>query len=306
MFVKASEPPLELANYEGVLVPGSEAEPKLSEQEIALVVQRYLEEHGHKTYPEVELTGVRGRADLIAARRGVVTVLECKVSMTLGLLEQATRWHERMMHVQEGYAQQRGGMPHLIYVVVGRTLIQHSALGHANRLLQEIIERYRLGVMSVCKHPQTVWNPGTEDEMTNPVRYRLQLERSAEVQPGSRQTGKALTSLLNPDTRCAIPGSRGGKTVFMTDFKRTAIKMATFMLDGKPRSIKEIVQELNRRGGHHYANDASAIGSLAGMMPKIGYQAVGTERGVAQQFKANIDYLRCYLQSHGVSAPIAQ
>lgn len=304
MALREYDCPQTLATYEGVLVPGTEREKKLTEQEIALVMQRYLEESGHETFPEVELKEISGRTDLIALRRGIVTVVECKVAMSLTLLEQATKWHDHQRYVEAGYAQRRPGMPHLIYVAVGKAHNKHSsAFQGTSRLLQELIVQYRIGVMSVTKTPETVSGAGGPHETVIPVSYQLTVDRCADVQPGSRRAARTLIGKLNPDTRIATPGSRGGRTIYMTDFKRTAIKMAKLMLDGQPRTLRQIIQKLNSRGGHHYRTDTLALGSLPASMAMLGYTEIGNSGGIGRQYQGNLPFLRRYLESHGLQPP---
>lgn len=251
----------EIYRVDGELIPGTAESEVMGEQEIAQVVQRYLEGGGYAAYPEVSLRHFAGRPDLIAVRNSLCAVYECKTSLTFGLVAQACAWHSAQ--------EQKCGMPHLIWLVVGakRGRTTYAEEG----LLWQVIKQHRLGILEVSKRARHTFAKGTDYEERSEVTYRLHLKRYAQIQPGSRQSARLLIGQLNDDMRVAVPGSRGGQTLYMTDFKRTTIKMALLMRDEQPRSLKEIVVALGQRGGHHYSSDASAVSALRSHMTRLGY-----------------------------------
>lgn len=66
---------------------------ELSEADMARAVVTELQRQGYETYEEVS-TGYGGRrADIVAVRKPIVMIVECKVSLSLKLLDQLSMWH---------------------------------------------------------------------------------------------------------------------------------------------------------------------------------------------------------------------
>lgn len=271
----------EVFNFEGELIPGRADEDSLTEQEIALLAQRYLESTGHNVFPEVSLKLFSGRPDLIATRSGVCSVFECKARLTFGLVAQATAWHRTQ--------ERECGMPHLIWLVVGSNRSRSSYA--EDGLLWQVIKQHSLGVLEASKRPRVTCGAHTVSPL-----YTLRVIRYAGVQPGSRKSAHLLMRNLNPDTRIAVPGSRGGETVYMTDFKRTTIKMAMLMKDEQPRSLKDIVRNVSLRGGHHYSSDSSAISALRQHMSRLGYRRI---EGRPELYVLPYEHAERFLAAHG-------
>lgn len=275
----------EVFSFEGELIPGRADEESITEQEIALLVQRFLESTGSNVFPEVALRLFSGRPDLISTRNGVCSVFECKTRLTFGLVAQATAWHR---------AQERDcGMPHLIWLVVGSTRSRSSYA--EDGLLWQVIGQHSLGVLEVHKRPRVICSGGAQGENIFMPLYTLRIIRCARVQPGSRKSAHLIISKLNPDSKIATPGSRGGQTLYMTDFKRTTIKMAILMRDGQPRSLQDIVRTISTRGGHHYSSDASAIAALRQHMGRLGYQKI---EGVPVRYSLSSERADKFLAAH--------
>lgn len=278
----------EIYKVEEELVAGRAALKALSEQEIALMLQRYLDSTGHDTYPEVKLKYFSGRPDLTATRGNVCSVYECKANLTFGLVAQAAAWPRAK--------ERRYGVPHLVWVVVGNREDSKQSFAEEG-LLWDLVKAHRLGVMEVRKKPRVIYGQG-EWATTVEVKYTLHIKRYAQIQPGSRETAHMLANSLNPDTRVAIPGSRGGKTLFMTDFKRTTIKMARMMADERPRTLKEIVVGLASFGGHHYDSDTSALSALRPYLADLGYRKL---EGTPARFQLSAETAENFLTSHSAS-----
>lgn len=268
------------------LVVGRAENKTLSEQEIAIVLQRYLESTGHETYPEVKLKYFSGRPDLIATRGIVCSVYECKTNLTFGLVAQAAAWPRSK--------DRRYGVPHLVWIVIGSRPETSRTSFAEEGLLWDLVRTHRLGVIEVRKKPRVIHGNG-EWQTKVEVSYTLHLKRYAQIQPGSRKTAHLLAESLNPDTRVAVPGSRGGKTVFMTDFKRTTIKMARLMGDEQPRTLKEIVLGLANYGGHHYESDNSALSALRPYLADLGYRKL---EGTPAKFQLRAETAENFLARH--------
>lgn len=69
-----------------------------SESALARVVIEELQRQGYETYQEVALTSGK-RADIVAVSGPIVVVVETKLSLSLGLLDQLTAWRGRAHRV---------------------------------------------------------------------------------------------------------------------------------------------------------------------------------------------------------------
>lgn len=231
----------------------------MTETEIARVTDQWLRQESWETFPEVVLAKFPGRPDLIAHRRGICQVLECKRSFNLSVVEQAARWrlHER---------DEQLGMPHLIWVVVQRARSRHSDL------LMRFMREFGIGLLIIDKQPARELRYSGEVE-TTPQRYTLHKHILPRIQPGSRRSARHLIAQLNPDMRIATPGARGGETEYMTPFKRTMAMVDSFLSESpeRERHIDHIIEHLNKNGGHHYGTDRSAKSSIPAHLDRLGY-----------------------------------
>ncbi|QEA38624.1 hypothetical protein FGL86_05715 [Pistricoccus aurantiacus] len=251
-------------SFPAVYVQGTGSEPNafdkdMTEPEIAWVVDEWLQSQCWETYPEVVLDTFPGRPDLIAERRGICQVIECKRSFSLGVVEQAARWRTYSRPEQSG-------MPHLIWVACRR------ANYRPNELLWWLVREFGIGIMEIDKQPAVELRDGNEVEK-NPQRYTIYRRRSPRIQPGSRRTAKTLMRQLNPDMRIAQPGSKGGDTQYMTPFKRTMAMVDAFLraAPDTERHIEHIIEHLNENGGHHYGSDRSAMSAIPPQLDRLGY-----------------------------------
>ncbi|WP_353980868.1 hypothetical protein [Salinicola endophyticus] len=231
----------------------------MAETEIAWVVDQRLRAQCWETYPEVVLETFPGRPDLIATRRGICQVFECKRSLNLSVIEQASRWRTHSRPEQ-------AGMPHLIWVACKRPQYR------SNNLLWWLLREFHIGLMSIEKQPAVEHRYGGEVELI-PQRYTITRRIAPRIQPGARRSAHVLIDQLNPDMRIAQPGARGGGTEFMTPFKRT-MKMVDDFLASAPeteRHIEQIIDYLNENGGHHYGTDRSARSEIPPHLDRLGY-----------------------------------
>lgn len=65
---------------------------KWTEVELAAEVIRWLQDEGWTVYQEVEVYQGGERADIVAVKGSVVSVIECKLTLTLDLIAQAEHW----------------------------------------------------------------------------------------------------------------------------------------------------------------------------------------------------------------------
>lgn len=221
----------------------------MSEAEIAACVQEWLAVYGWESYPEVALKHHAKRPDLIAIKGQWVHVIECKKALGLPVMEQAFSWF---------YSQhcEKAGLPHLITIAVRRNRSYRRS-----DFATELLKSKRVGLIEVDKTPAR--NLGHGDFAQNiPPSYELSVALDSGIVPGSRLLGSVLKEQVKPDTRIAVPGVPGGGGQYMTDWKRTMLKIEELMLDGETRSTSEIVAWLLHNGGFHWCSKSSAMSGV--------------------------------------------
>ena len=255
---------------------------KVSEEELASVAECYFAAKGWDLYPEVVLDIMGGRADFIGKRNGLCMVAECKRALSYPVLEQLTRWHHEMASaIQSKYADEsKKAIPHLMYAVVHRS-------GAITPLKQEIIDRYRIGVLEISLEEHQGWSrnqkEGSFDDLgygyVNGIRWRVHETFAPKIQHGSRRTAHRIIEKLDPDMKCGVPGSSGKCGDYMTPFKRT-IRRATAVLDrGGDWHISLLVREINESlGGHHYSSDVVARNCISKFL---------VEQGIAERIDSS-------------------
>lgn len=79
------------------------AKPKMKETEIGEVIVAWLLESHWDVYQEVQFSRLGGVADIVAVRHGIIWIIETKVSYTMDVLQQASRWmaHYRSVGVPQ-------------------------------------------------------------------------------------------------------------------------------------------------------------------------------------------------------------
>ena len=70
-----------------------------SETALASLCRRWLHDQGWTTYAEVELRGLAGRPDLVGVRGPLTLVMECKLTASLSVVEQAVANEGRAHYV---------------------------------------------------------------------------------------------------------------------------------------------------------------------------------------------------------------
>ena len=78
----------------------------MKETDLAKKVIAYLQDAGWNIYQEVQ--GPGGRADIVAVQNNIIQVIECKLSFSAALLEQAWSWQPFAHYVQCAVPQLRG------------------------------------------------------------------------------------------------------------------------------------------------------------------------------------------------------
>tara|TARA_Y100001956_G_scaffold78219_1_gene89664 strand:+ start:2005 stop:2946 length:942 start_codon:yes stop_codon:yes gene_type:complete len=260
---------------------------KMQETEIAEIARRFFSQKGYKLYPEVTTDIFPGRPDWVAVKETICAVVECKSSLSYGVIEQLARWPIYVGAMQDSeYVRNKDkyGIPHLLIAFTGE--------GGSSRmadLKEEILKQYRIGYYVVKREPcdfewykRSSYRRGIKEgdfhSMCDTIhecfldgfRYTVTERMSPRIQPGSRHTAHNIISQLNDDMMIGQAGAAGGQGTYMTPFKRTMVKVRDILAKGGEYHISEIITRLNNDfGGHHYSSDSSATSSLPALIEKL-------------------------------------
>lgn len=269
-----------LDGYEGTFVCRMGFQPEfadpcstdMTEAEIAACVDLWLKTFGWETYPEVALKHRSKRSDLIANKSQWVHVIECKKSFGLPVIEQAFDW-------LSDHHNPKAGLPHMISIAVKYSnSIRRSEFGLG------LIKKAGIGLIEVQKRAGVKLGPVGQEEMRDPS-YSLYVLCEARIIPGSRRLGRVLREQLNVDTRIAVAGTRGDTGRYMTEWKRTMLRVENFMRLGNPHTTSEIFSHLNQDGGHHWCNRSSAISGINTSLERLKYVKEAYAHGNAHKWK---------------------
>ncbi len=238
----------------------------MTEAEIAACVDVWLSVHHWETFPEVALKNRAKRPDLIARKSQWVHVIECKKAFGLPVMEQAFSW-------LSSHHNPKAGLPHLISIAVKR-----NATSRRSDFGVELVKKNGIGLIEVEKRAGRKLGSGDDLEFTPPT-YALMVIVEPRIIPGSRRLGRVLSEQLNADTRIATAGTPGNTGMYMTDWKRTMLRVEQYLHNGEPRSSSELVTYLNSTGGHHWCNKSSAISGINASLTRLGYVRCGHAPG---------------------------
>ncbi|EOZ8612122.1 MULTISPECIES: hypothetical protein [Klebsiella pneumoniae complex] len=266
--------------YEGHFVCKMASQPEfadpcssdMTEAEIAACVDLWLKTYGWETYPEVALKHRSKRPDLIANKSHWVHVIECKKAFGLPVMEQAFDWLSSRHNP-------KAGLPHMISIAV-----KCSNGGRRSEFGMELIKKAGIGLIEVEKRAGFVLGPPDQQEMREPS-YSLRVMCEARLIPGSRRLGRVLREQLNTDTRMAVAGTPGATGRYMTDWKRTMLRVEEFMRKGDSHTTSEVVSYLNENGGHHWCNKSSAMTGINMSLQRLRYGKEEYAHGNAHRWK---------------------
>jgi hypothetical protein len=216
-----------------------------TEADLARPLVEQLRELGWRVYQEVEWYSNGPRADIVATQGWLVWVIETKKSLSLDVLGQAHAWL---------------GKAHVVSVAVPASN-RHSG---GNDFALDAARAFGIGVLHVT-------DPAVMDEAETSAWARSWIDQRRADGRGSRASRElvrpvfrrridgSLRVLLIPEREhFAEAGNADGKRY--TAFNATCDKVRARLRDNGPMTIKVLVAVLG--GDHHYANEASAIGSL--------------------------------------------
>lgn len=254
-----------LDGYEGSFICRLEARPEfadpfsadMTEAEIAACVDQWLNTYHWETYPEVALKNRSKRPDIIACKSVWVHVIECKKSFGLPVMEQAFSW-------LSSHHNPKAGLPHMISIAVKCSGGRRSDFG------LELIKKSGIGLIEIEKRAGYKLGPPGEEDIREPS-YSLRIICEARLIPGSRHLGRVLRNQLNADTRMAVAGTPGNTGQYMTEWKRTMLRVEELMRKGGVYTTSEIVSYLDGTGGHHWCNKSSALSGINASLTRLHY-----------------------------------
>lgn len=206
--------------------------PVMSEADLAARVVKWLEANGHEVFQEVEGKKLSyadcGRADIVALRGGLVTVVETKMSLGFDVLAQAEKW-----------------IPFAHEVLVAVPAVHQSKNSDGRRLAYRVVEKLRLGLLEV----RSLWP--IEEGREEAVRVRVEAERNSDPRPDLR-----LALRDEHKTYAKAGTNKGGH---FTDFRKTCNALAEVARESPGIPLKEALAKVP----HHYTSIASGVQALA-------------------------------------------
>lgn len=195
----------------------------MKETDLAKQIVEWLQEQHWEVYQEVLRYSTT--ADIVAVQGPLVWVIECKTTLSIGVMLQASRW-----------------MTHFRSVAVPSA--RHSR--PRNAAFQVARSHFKVGVITVSPHSFAYSDTAIEEEVAAPYMREY------------RELALRLRDTLEPEHKTFAPaGSADGKK--WTPYKRTIRDVRSF-LEKNPGSTMRQIQEDIGRG--HYASPASMRGNL--------------------------------------------
>lgn len=203
------------------------------------------------------------------------------------MIEQLARWPIYVGEIKNSeYIKNKDkyGIPSLLIAFTG----EGGSFRMAD-LKEAILRDYRIGYFVVKKEPddfewvrERMARRGVKEGefytlcdtiyecYMNGFRYTVTERLAPKIQPGSRSTAHKIMEQLNDDMMIGNAGAVGGQGNYMTNFKRTMVKVRDVLAKGGEFHITEIISIVNKdMGGHHYCSDSSATSSLTGLIEKL-------------------------------------
>lgn len=216
---------------------------KQKEQQLALLVQAWLESQGWDCYPEAQFRSRGPRADIVAIKPPLLWVIETKTSMSLQLLEQAVRWQSAgALYVSVAVPRPK--------IDFDKKLVWHS------KVVDGYCRSEGLGLILTDRFDDTV------REAIEPKLLRRNYERS-----------KYLLAGLDNHMKQSIPGSQS-TSGFSTPHQRTLKNVLQYVETQGQCTLDDILKNVST----HFRVRAKARRYVINHLcrhPKISYQHQG-------------------------------
>lgn len=197
-----------------------------AETELAARVIAWLEAQHWEVYQEVR-PGLRGdAADIVAVRRPLLWVIECKCSFSLDVIAQAHRWKALLRSV----------------AVPRSRLKTKSSMNKRNRAFAlDVCRQFQIGVLEV----------GKAGIVYETVR--------APILRQYRESSRRIEKRLSPVHKTFLPaGTQSGAR--WTPYRETMDRVKLIVGNQPGCTLREIMQRLKN---HHYHTDATARSAVA-------------------------------------------
>ena len=193
-----------------------------TETELAKTVIAWLRNMDWEIYQEVQCGSGGPIADIVALRDGITWAIECKLSMSLALLEQAHEWCGRA-----NYTSIACPYKHLKGHSFAREVMKHFGIGH----------------LSIQGAQYTSMENRSVDERMKARFFR--------------KTPESIKKWLNESQKTfSEAGNSCGSR--WTPFAQTCANILEFVKQNEGCSLSDVMKRLK----HHYASPASARGAI--------------------------------------------
>lgn len=205
----------------------------MTEQELAEIIVWWLNEFKWTVYQEVQWERYGATIDIVATRGPLLRVVECKMSFTSAVIEQAWR-HRHYAH-----------LVHIATPVTWRTT-------KGRTILVKAMQHLGIGHLEANSHDDYDFRLHESKGVVREVheRYRSRFER--------RAAAHLIRAKLCEEQKTFAPAGNANGLRF-TPWKATCKRWAEYVALHPGCTLKEIVAEAE----HHYLSDASAKISMA-------------------------------------------
>lgn len=116
---------------------------KIAETDLFNPVRDWLEEREYEVFSEVSPKHASGRADIIARRSPVITIVELKTTLSLELIDQAYSWKNHSHYIYVAVPRRKKNIPRIIYDYLQREKIGLLEVDfYYNRIYERIKARF--------------------------------------------------------------------------------------------------------------------------------------------------------------------
>lgn len=208
------------------------------ETEVAAAVVEWLEKNHWAVFQEVQHGGQGGPiADIVAVQHPLTWIIECKVTLSMDLMAQASRWARdrdaRFVSVAVPAPRRTSANP-------------HGMPSNAQYFARGVLRERDIGVIEV-RPPE-------------PYVERVRVAQDAHyLRPwgGLKRTRKDILDSLHPEQRESVAGSVSGGV--STQWKRTVKSLVRHVGENPGCSMKQAIDGI----AHHYGSDKGARATLA-------------------------------------------
>jgi len=203
----------------------------MKETELASKVVKYLQDDKWEVYQEVKFSKYLGMpiADIVAVRNNLIWIIECKKSLTLDVMEQATGWKVPLRSVAVPYS---------------KTRYRKNKKQKGGYIGYRIAKDYlKIGIIIVGEF--------ISEPVTPPILRQFY------------ENGNRLRKLLVDEQKSgeySLAGSKGGG--YYTPYQKTIKYVKSFIKSNPGKTFKEIINYIDGNRYHHYSTPQSMKQSL--------------------------------------------